>query len=288
MSFKEDYKNIYNLVGDELEKVKTKAAENITAQNKFYESLSDFVKAPSKHIRALVSFLYCKAASYEITEEQIIFQAIIELIHNGSLIHDDVIDASGERRGNKSFNANFGEHLSVVAGDYVLATALRYIAELKNSQLTIMIADTISKMCEGEVRQHHSKYKIPTLEEYLEKTYNKTGALFEAAICGAELLATNKISEQTAVFSKNFGIAFQIKNDIKNVIANKKDSDINNGIYTAPVIFAGDLENAASGIEKAYDLLDNYIRKAKASAQYLPDSLYKQAVIELTGIIRDE
>ena len=288
MSFSEKYKNIYNVVGDDVNRVCEEILTRIRDAQNIKPQLQNFFTSPSKHIRAVVSFLYLKANGIEITTEQIVYQAVIELIHNGSLIHDDVIDSSDIRRGNKSFNAKFGEHLSVIAGDYVLSYALKMIAELKSFELLEMFADTFSKMCEGEISQHFSKYQIPNIDEYIEKSYNKTGALFETALCGAEQIALGKISDNTREFAKNFGIAFQIKNDIKNIITNCPDCDIANGIYTAPVIFAGNTENLSTGIEKAKSLLDTYVCMAEQQILELPENIYKQSIMRLLGIIRDE
>lgn len=276
------------MVAGDVEKVQLKIIQNIGDEQHIKQALTDFFKLPSKHIRAVLSFLYLKTCGIEVEAKQIAYQAVIEFIHNGSLIHDDVIDKSDIRRGQKSFNAEFGEHLSVIAGDYVLSYALKQISQLKSFELLDMFAETFSKMCRGEISQHYSKYKIPSIDEYIEKSYNKTGALFETALCGAEQLAIGKINHHTREFAKNFGIAFQIRNDIKNIQADCPDCDLNNGIYTAAVIFAGNTENLSTGIEKAKILLDTYIYKAEQQLEPLPGNIYKQSILELLGILRYE
>ena len=122
-----------------------------------------------------------------LNKKQITIQTVIELVHNASLIHDDVIDDCSERRGDKSFNAGFGSRLSVIAGDYILSFALTKLAELNSSDILKLFARTLNNMCKGEIDQHFSKFKIPSIEEYIEKTYNKTGALFETALSSATL-----------------------------------------------------------------------------------------------------
>lgn len=288
MSFSEKYERILNIVEADIKRVLERSFNMLSQEEWFGKKLRQFLDSPSKHIRAVVSFLYLKAYSIDIDERQILFQSIIEFIHNGSLIHDDVIDNSEIRRGKKSFNADFGEHLSVIAGDYVLSYALKHIYELKSFEILKLLADTLEKMCEGEVFQYNSRYKLPTIEEYIEKSYNKTGALFESAICGAELLAKQKINGYTKEFARNFGIAFQIKNDIKNVMQKSSDSDINNGIYTAAMIYAGAVENLSEGIEKAKILLDTYISRAELQLTFMPENIYKQAIIGLLEILRND
>lgn len=289
MGFSKKYEEIYATVSNHIEDIQNIIIESIPNSDKLKFQLENYFQLPSKHIRAVLTLLYLKANAIEISERQLIYQAIIELVHNGSLIHDDVIDSSDKRRGAKSFNANFGEHFSVIAGDYVLSFALKLIIKLNSFEILNIFSETFSKMCQGEISQHFSAYKIPTIEEYIEKSYNKTGALFEAALCGAEFLASGKINDSTKEFAKNFGIAFQIKNDIKNVLSPKNDdSDIKNGIYTAPVIYSDSLEDLSSGIEKAKVLLDNYIQKAKSAIEDLPENIYKNSIRELLGLLRDE
>ncbi len=288
MSFSEKYKKIYSVVEEYVEKVKKQVLSELKNSDGIKNELSELFNSPSKHIRAVLSFLYLKANNIEITDKQICYQAIIELIHNGSLIHDDVIDNSEIRRNKKTLNSSCGNHLSVVAGDLVLAFALKKIADLNSYEHTSLIAKTIAKMCEGEINQNNSKFKIPTIEEYLNKTYNKTGTLFEAAISGAILISNQNDSEKAACFGKNFGIAFQIRDDIKNIEDNLPDSDIKNGIYTASVIYSQNPDDPTQGIEKAKVLLNNYIQEAEKSLDNIPNNKYKSAIINLLELINNE
>lgn len=291
MGFEDRYEKITECVAGELNLLKTLINEELSGLNsgveKFDVMLTKFIGSKSKHIRPVLAFLYLKSKGLEVDEKQIKFQAVIELIHNASLIHDDVIDGSQVRRSEKSLNANLGNHLSVIGGDFVLSYVLKYLVDLGEIELLEMVAKTMEKMCLGEVKQYYSRYAIPTLEEYLEKTYAKTGALFCLALSGAEYLASGKVSDETEEFAKNFGTAFQIRDDIKNIVNNIPNGDIANGIYTAPVIFSGDITEPLAGVEKAKSLLDNYIRK---SAFYLnqSDNVYKRALTELLELVDNE
>lgn len=292
MVFSQKYEKITEYVSKELSTLKNFIAEELvglsSGEEKFDCVIKRFVGAKSKHIRSVLSFLYLRAKGYEINENQIRFQAIIELIHNASLIHDDVIDGSRTRRSEKSLNANLGNHLSVIGGDFILSYVLKYLTSLGSFELLSMVSNTMSTMCKGEVSQYYSRYEIPTLEEYLKKTYAKTGALFELALSGAEYLAVGGISKETKEFAKNFGIAFQIRDDIKNIVDNPPNGDIQNGIYTAPVIFSGDITEPEAGLEKAKDLLDNYIRKSALCLTNSDESDYKRAMCELLDLIGNE
>lgn len=283
MSFSKKYEPIKQIVSNELHQLETEMVKGL--EN--YSKLEEYVSVPSKHIRPVLTFLFLKACNTEITKEQIKLQAIAELIHNASLLHDDVIDNSATRRNKDSFNKIEGNHMAVVAGDFILSIALTKLVELNSIKLLELFAKTLNNMCSGEISQHSMKFKIPSIEQYIEKTYNKTGSLFETSLKSA-LLITSKEQEISADFAKNFGIAFQIRDDIKNIYKNSPDCDLKNGIYTAPVIYSGNPQNPLTGIEKAKSLLNNYVREAKNNLKFLPENIYKNALIELVELLNND
>ena len=287
MNFQEKYSKILGVVSKETEQIKTEALYEIELEESLKSSLLGILNAPSKHIRTVISFLVLKALGYEINKSQIALQSAIELVHNASLIHDDIIDESENRRNLKTLNSHFGNKLAVIAGDYLISLALKKIRSLGSFEIVEMFAQTLDDMCQGEVTQQFSKYKIPTIEEYIKKTEQKTAKLFETAVCGGLHLANAKDIEQTRFsnYAKNFGIAFQIRDDLINAKTSK--SDFKDGIYTAPVIFAGKVDEFENGIEKTQDLLNNYIECAQKDIENLEESEYKTALIELLGLIKN-
>lgn len=284
MSFQEKYSKILNTVKNEIEDVCINLTSDINIQEPLNTKLSNILNAPSKHIRPLISFLYLKALGLNIDEKQIILQTAIELVHNASLIHDDVIDDSEIRRNIKTINKDFDNKLAVISGDYILSIALNYIAKLNSIKIVEMFAETLSFMTKGEINQQFSKFQIPTIGDYIKKTEQKTAKLFETAICGSLLLANS--NENALVFAKNFGIAFQIRDDIINIKTSK--TDIKDGIYTAPIIYAGNTENYTNGIEKSQILLNNYIENAYQAIKHIEENKYKIAIIELLGLLKNE
>lgn len=284
MNFQEKYSNILNIVKNEIEAVCTNLTSDINIQEPLQTKLSNILNAPSKHIRPLIAFLYLKALGLNIDKKQIILQTAIELVHNASLIHDDVIDDSEIRRNTKTINKDFDNKLAVISGDYILSIALTYIAKLNSIKIVEMFADTLSFMTNGEINQQFSKFQIPTIENYIKKTEQKTAKLFETAICGSLLLANS--NECASIFAKNFGIAFQIRDDIINIKTTQ--SDIKDGIYTAPVIYAGNTENYTNGIEKSHILLNNYIDNAYQAINHIEENKYKIAIKELLGLLKNE
>lgn len=285
MSFNEKYSKIFDIVKCDIEKINL--LEGIEVTEPLKSKLLSILNAPSKHIRPLVAFLYLKALNIKIDEAQIKYQTAIELVHNASLIHDDIIDESLERRGVETINSEFGNHLGVIAGDYLLSNALKRVVEIGNLQLIDMFRKTLETMTIGEINQYFEKYKIPTIEEYIKKSEQKTAKLFETAVNGALLAAQySSLSRQGEIFAKNFGIAFQIRDDLINCKTTK--SDLNEGVYTAPVIFSNGTEISDYGLEKTRDLLNNYLDTAKNALNNLPDSIYKNKLFELIDLFRDE
>lgn len=160
MSFQEKYLSILEIVQPEIEQIKEKMFDGIEVQEPLKSKLFDVLNAPSKHIRSVVSILYLKALGIEIDEKQILFQSAIELVHNASLIHDDVIDESSKRRSVKTINSEFGNKLAVIVGDYLLSVALKKIRKLNSPVIIDIFAQTLDDMCQGEVIQDFNKYKL--------------------------------------------------------------------------------------------------------------------------------
>lgn len=286
MSFRDKYNNIKRLVEFEITELSDKLSEVCAGENSIYAEINNYLKAPSKHIRSVLTFLYIKALGQSVTEKQIDTQLVIELIHNASLIHDDIIDGAEVRRANKTLNNIIGNKISVISGDYLLSEAMKIIVNLRSIEILNLFSETLSKMCKGEISQQASLFRVPTLEEYLEKTYGKTGALFESALISALSVEGEVVDSQAENFAKCFGIAFQIRDDIINV--QQAGDDVKNGIYTAPVIFSDDFNYPQRGVEKAKGLLDNYINNAKTCIANLEDNEYKLALIELLELINNE
>lgn len=308
MSFTEKYLPIFDVVKPDIERVEADSLDSISIDEPLKSKLFEVLNAPSKHIRAVLAFLFLKAQGREIDEKQIVFQSAIELVHNASLIHDDVIDESQSRRAVQTINSKFGNKLAVITGDYLLSVALKKIRTLDAPEIIDMFAQTLDDMCQGEIKQDFSRFKIPSTEEYLEKTRLKTAKLFETAICGSFFLAKHLNTKSSPLaptgrgchkvtgegfycssiqdFARNFGIAFQIRDDLIN--AKTSQNDFKEGIYTAPVIFANSVEEFQNGIEKTQILLNNYVDSALKCIENLEESKYKAALTNLLGLIKNE
>lgn len=278
------YLKILNIVQEEIEYVLKQMSQGVEVQEPLKSKLFALLNAPSKHIRPLVSILYLKAIGENIDEKQILYQSAIELVHNASLIHDDVIDESPIRRNEQTLNNAFGNKLAVISGDFLLSAALDKVIKIGEIKLIKMFSDTLEIMSTGEIVQHFNRFKIPSIDEYINKSAQKTAKLFETALCGSLLIA--KSNRKGLEFARNFGIAFQIRDDLIN--CKTTNSDIKEGVYNAPVIFSGGTEISSDAIEKTNILLNNYINNALECLNDISENKYKLGLIELLELMRDE
>ncbi|MCR5260254.1 MAG: polyprenyl synthetase family protein [Candidatus Gastranaerophilales bacterium] len=278
-----EYFEIIKIISDELALVDNGLKRIINSfQGDFVLNFSDFVLENSKKIRSVTTILFLKSAFGKVTDRQIKICALTELLHNASLIHDDVVDNSDTRRGKPSFKSLYGSKKAVLTGDFLLSLCLKELADMNNTEIVQIFANSMANICNGELFQLENLGKIPSLEDYLLKSEQKTAELFKTAlICSLICENQSDYAEKAAVFATNFGIAFQIYNDLQNVLGKKENSDLENGIYTAPVIFSQNPSNALDGIEKTTCLLNNYVSKAKNAVSDFKNSDFKDSLLNL-------
>ncbi len=285
MGFNEEYNKIFELVKADISKVSEELQNSISIKEPLYTPLNSIISAPSKHIRALSAFLYLRANNINIDLVHIKLQAAVELIHNASLIHDDIIDESSTRRNEKTLNTLFDNKLAVLAGDYLLAAALNKLDEIKNFEVTGLFAEIMKTMCLGEINQYFARYKTVTIEEYIDKSRSKTASLFQAAIEGSAILSGMLSRVEAKEFALNLGIAFQIRDDLINYKTTR--TDLQSGIYTAPVIL-GQTSGGSDGIEKTLRLLNNYIDKSFDLLDKIENNTFKEALVALLELLKHE
>lgn len=238
-------------------------------RNELCKDILEFLKAPSKRIRPVLMFLTLKALAAEISDEHYKVALATELLHSATLIHDDIIDCASERRKKECLHKKFDTKLAVIAGDYFLSLALKTLAELEQPHIFKIFSGNVLKICSGEISQYFKRYKVPSIEEYLEKSKNKTALLFLCAVKSA-LTVSETESPMLEEFALNFGTAFQIANDLKS------DTDSDNGIYTLPYVLY--FQN-----NPAYDIMNldvNSYTEAKSLARSFLNEF-------IDGIMRD-
>lgn len=170
----------------------------------------------------------------------------LELLHTASLVHDDVVDESEERRGQASVNATYDNKVAVLVGDYLLSTALLHVAYTKNTDIVRYLAELGRTLASGEILQlsNISNDKISE-DVYYQVIKQKTAALFEAccAIGALSAGADEEEIERAKKFGQNLGIIFQIRDDIFDYYDSKEigkptGNDMAEGKLTLPVIYA--------------------------------------------------
>lgn len=293
MSFQQEYQVIKQSVSAEIDLVEQKMVENISLSEPLNSSLKKFLLGKSKRLREVLPILYIKALGKSLNNEQLEVLSIVEIVHNASLIHDDIIDESPLRRGQKTLSFEFGSKLAVISGDYLLSVALEKLCKIANVEITKQFSQTIKNMCVGEVKQNYARFQKGTLEDYIEKTKNKTAYLFETAFltCATADTISDYDLKSLSQLGLAIGIAFQIRDDLLNMIETDKskptNSDIEAGIYNAPVIFGSEADNYASGIEKTKGLLNNYIEQAKKELELLPKNSYSSALYRCLELLNN-
>ena len=170
----------------------------------------------------------------------------LELLHTASLVHDDVVDESSERRGQASVNALYDNNVSVLVGDFILSTALLYVSKTHSEVIVRYLSELGRTLSDGEILQlTNIQNEAITETAYYEIIKRKTAALFEAcAAIGAESAgASHDDVEAARKFGQNLGIIFQIRDDIFDYYDSKEigkptGNDMLEGKLTLPVIYA--------------------------------------------------
>jgi octaprenyl-diphosphate synthase len=203
------------------------------------------LRRKGKQMRPMFVFLTAGLCG-EITPSSYNAASLIELLHTASLIHDDVVDESYERRGFFSINALWKSKVSVLLGDYLLAKGLLLSVKEKEYELLRLVSDAVREMSEGELMQIQKSRKLNiTKDEYFDIIKKKTATLIAACTaCGAwSASRDNTLTEKFRFFGEKVGMAFQIKDDLfdyqkQGFIGKPTGNDIKEKKFTLPLIHA--------------------------------------------------
>lgn len=191
----------------------------------------------------------------------------LELLHTASLVHDDVVDESSERRGQASVNATYNNKVAVLVGDYLLSTALLHVSLTGNQQIVQYLAELGRTLAKGEILQLSNISNSEISEDvYYQVIKQKTAALFEAccAIGALSAGASSEEIEQAQLFGQNLGIAFQIRDDIfdyfdSEEIGKPTGNDMAEGKLTLPVIYALNSTGDADMLKLAFKVKEGSV-----------------------------
>lgn len=276
------------------------------------------VGSGGKRLRPMLLLLAAKSLGYT-GSNHLILAAVIEFIHTATLLHDDVVDESELRRGKESANAVWGNSVSVLVGDYLYSSAFEMMVRTNNMRVMDILSKTTTAIAEGEVLQLLNCNNPATSEQkYLDVISRKTAILFSAATkLGAVISDTTpEIEESLAAYGQHLGIAFQLIDDALDYKSTQEElgknlgDDLAEGKPTLPLIHAiaagseqqaeivrnaikegnRDAFNEVYNIVKDTDAIayteqraDEEVGKAIAALTPLPDSDFKEAMIQLAN-----
>ncbi len=262
------YLDLKNLVANKLDKVEKLISLKLESKVDLIQKMTKHhLNSGGKRLRALLTLGSAKLAGYDLGERDINLASCVELIHSATLLHDDVIDESDLRRGNKTTNNIWGNQSSILTGDYLLSRCFEIMVDDGDLEILKLLSSTSSKIAQGEVLQLQHKGEADLLEETYTKIINlKTAALFSAATKTGACLGKLDIKEKEALasYGKNLGLAFQIADDAldyfaKEILFGKEvGKDFYEGKTTLPLIIIFQRAN-----DEERDFLKEIFKKEK-------------------------
>ena len=243
---KKSLNTIYTPVLKGLTLVEKEISRQLTSDDEFIYRLNESVLI-SKGKRLRPALVLLSTGTKDKTDIRLIkLAASIELIHNATLLHDDVIDQTPLRRGKVSAPSLWGTELSILLGDYLYAKAFILVAGLKSPEVASSLAEVTHAMCEGEMTEVNHRHNLRLKEEdYLTIIRQKTACLISACCRNGAFLSGTNLSKSRTLedYGLNFGMAFQIVDDCLDIVGEEDElgkslgTDIQNGKLTLPYIF---------------------------------------------------
>jgi heptaprenyl diphosphate synthase len=240
-------------LADDLVRVEARLQESVRNPDRFLgEVASHLITAGGKRIRPTLTLCAAYAVATHAGDVRAASEAAVtggvavELVHLGSLYHDDVIDEAGTRRGVPSVNARWSNIVAILSGDYLLARASALAASL-GADVAALLADTIGELCRGQVLELQHLYDVARSEEDYQSTIEgKTASLFATAcrIGGMVSEVDEPTLDALTRYGHHLGMCFQIVDDCLDLTATDEvlgkpaGQDLAEGIYTLPVIYA--------------------------------------------------
>jgi len=245
---------IRNPITEELQTFRKIFSHTLSTDNVLLQNVINYIlESTGKQLRSIMVLLSARICSGKVNEATYNGALSIELLHNASLIHDDVIDDTLERRGRSSVNARWTNKVAVLTGDYLLSQSLICATRTEKIEIMKVIAQIGSDLTDGELLQlSNSQRSKITEEEYFAIVDKKTAMLFAACsvLGGLSVNGDNTQLESLKKFGEYTGICFQIQDDIFDYfddmeIGKPTGNDLQDGKITLPLIYA--LQNSSNG-----------------------------------------
>lgn len=296
------------------ERVETALRDSVRTPDAYLtEIASHLLLAGGKRLRPMFSVVAAQVAGGPTTEAAVQGGIACELVHLGSLYHDDVMDESPTRRGVDTVNAKWGNLQAILAGDFLLARASEIAASL-GTEVAGLLARTIGRLCEGQIEELRHTYNVARpVDSYLSSIAGKTASLYATAarigglVSGFPAPVTDALTE----FGEAYGMVFQIADDLLDISSTDEElgkpagHDMVEGVYTYPVLHtlmsggtpareladllgsplsavekdkAMTIVRSNGGIEAARELALDYVRRAETACDRMPNSAATEAL----------
>ncbi|HVO96005.1 MAG TPA: polyprenyl synthetase family protein, partial [Terriglobales bacterium] len=311
----------FSYVADELHLVEQTLARAIRSREAELSDISGhLIYGGGKRVRPMVTLLAYASFGGKRTSDIVDIATAIELIHTATLLHDDIIDAAETRRGKESAFKKYGLKSTLVAGDFLFIKAFEFAGKFDETVVQ-WTADACTQLTEGEILQgHFNRNSAVTLDDYIEIVTRKTASLFRTGTrIGAYLAgAAPSLVEASERYGLNMGIAFQMVDDILDVVAHPGllgkpvGIDLRDGNPSLPIILGlknqdravcdafecsnpseAKIQTALASIKngpaigEARSLATRYAEEALKSIKRLPPSLYRNGLKTLVQLIID-
>lgn len=315
--------NILIPVQNEIVQLEKVLFASINSQVDFVHSVAEYIlKNGGKRVRPILTVVSAKLAGFT-GEKAYRMGACLEFIHTASLLHDDVIDNAQIRRKRSTANAKWGNHVSVLVGDFFYCRASQILTGQGSLKILKIVTDCITATTEGEVLEIIKSADMSTSrDDYLAIIKNKTALLMSAACWVGAVLGG--VSEELEIALKeygyNLGMAFQLADDVldyvssEDVFGKAKGIDLQEGKLTLPLIIAlrdanekevqiikntliaeklesqrfievQNIINKYRGFEQTYELASAYIQKAKDSLSVFRSSIEKDVLLSIANYV---
>lgn len=318
-----NFDEIRDLISSDLERLQKIIKQSLSSNSPLLNKIVDkYLETKGKQIRPIIVVLSAKFFGAEVSDGVLCGAASVELLHNASLIHDDVIDETKQRRGHDTINNTWDNHIAVLVGDFFVSNALACAIRTNDFRVISTISELGKELSTGEIDQidvakHHSIDE----QTYFSIINKKTASLFQSCVKvgGYSVGASDIDIANLSKFVELLGLSFQIKDDIfdyfkDDAIGKPTGNDLREGKVTLPLIYALsrtelprhgemrrladsdsltteqietliDFAKAEGGIEYAYATMERLRAEARSILEPYPDNEAKQAFMSLFDYI---
>lgn len=318
-----NFDEIRDLISSDLERLQKIIKQSLSSNSPLLNKIVDkYLETKGKQIRPIIVVLSAKFFGAEVSDGVLCGAASVELLHNASLIHDDVIDETKQRRGHDTINNTWDNHIAVLVGDFFVSNALACAIRTNDFRVISTISDLGKELSTGEIDQidvakHHSIDE----QTYFSIINKKTASLFQSCVKvgGYSVGASDIDIANLSKFVELLGLSFQIKDDIfdyfkDDAIGKPTGNDLREGKVTLPLIYALshtesprheemrrladsdsltteqietliDFAKAEGGIEYAYATMERLRAEARSILEPYPDNEAKRAFLSLFDYI---